>query len=155
MAEQDPDLRYAQLRAAAVAVLDAAAELPDGPEPFGRCLTALHRAVQGGDSPGDWPAQANPARHMVSLFRYEDREKFPIPLDEEAAAIRRDLDADEPLDRRRLAPDGVVVLTELRGMVHRWPAARTRGPAVARRCVRSEPCGQKKKTSVRSIRVWR
>lgn len=117
MLEQDPTLRYSQLRAAAVAVLDAAAELPDYPESLRRCLVALHRAVQGEDSPDNSTPAVDPGRHMVSLLRYEDREKFPITLDQEAVEIRRDLEADQPLDERAQAPDGIVVLTELRGMV--------------------------------------
>lgn len=117
MVEQDLNLRYAQLRAAAIAVFDVGAELLDCPESLRRRLVALHRVIQGDASPAGSTPTVDPSRHMVSLLKYEDREKFPIPLEQEAAEIRRQLDGDQPSDERRPDPDGTVVLTELRGMI--------------------------------------
>ncbi|WP_280420620.1 hypothetical protein [Nocardia carnea] len=56
---------------------------------------------------------ADPARHLVSLYRYEGTGRIPISFDEEAADIRRELAADRPV-RGESQP---VVITELRAMI--------------------------------------
>ncbi|WP_040792118.1 hypothetical protein [Nocardia paucivorans] len=120
MTDVDAAEQLRRLRGAALAVLDRAGEISEHSESLRAALTELHRLATGAaaSDAGVLAAQADPGRHLVSLYRYEGTEKRPIGLDEEAAEIRRELAGDRKPDPFPADTDpNLVVLTELRAMI--------------------------------------
>ncbi|MEU6183194.1 hypothetical protein [Streptomyces coeruleorubidus] len=111
---------YAQLRNAAVRLLDV---LPDSKSPSQPVDDALRylRAVLSGDTPqqpGSENAALDPFEHSLTARRYEGRRAHPISLSQQAVELRRRLDADRGLDERQPGESSRnVVITELRAMI--------------------------------------
>jgi len=103
--------QYEALRAAAMAVLDAATDrdpplvLTYAPNPVGYtpALHALYRAVR--EDGAAWPAPAragwDPARHLMTMADHgTSGPGTPVTLEQRAADVQARLDADRPIDQR-------------------------------------------------------
>ncbi|QIS17791.1 hypothetical protein [Nocardia terpenica] len=110
MSDPDDTVRYARLRDTAIRVLDALGTAEADPETLRNALVDLHLTVD--DSPAVTPfphAPQDPARHLRSRLKYEGDAATPVPLEEEATDLNRQLAADRG--------ERGVRLTELQGMI--------------------------------------
>jgi hypothetical protein len=102
--------RYEALRAAAMAVLDAATDsdpplvLKYAPYPvrYTPTLHALYQALGEDEPAGPEPGQLvrDPARHLLTMADYRtSSEGTPVTLEQRAADLQARLDADRPIDQ--------------------------------------------------------
>ncbi|WP_216588453.1 hypothetical protein [Streptomyces brasiliscabiei] len=111
---------YAQLRGAAIEVLDAMPDRADSSPQFEDALKSL-RAVLAGETPsrsGPEHRPLDPFRHALVARRYTGQRAEPISLPERAVELRRRLEGDRGLeDRPPGEPSRNVAITELRAMI--------------------------------------
>jgi hypothetical protein len=111
---------YAQLRDAAIGVLDAMSALGSPSQPVDVALRNL-RAVLGDDAPrrsGTEHGALDPFEHALAARRYVGPRADPVPLPQRAADLRRRIDADRGLSERQPGePSRNVAITELRAMI--------------------------------------
>ncbi|MET8451634.1 hypothetical protein [Streptomyces sp. NPDC005209] len=111
---------YAQLRAAAIRLLDAMSD-PQNPsrsvEDARRNLDAVLNTGTP-QRPGTEREEPDPFEHSLAARRYTGRRAQPISLSQRAAELRNQLANDRGLEERQPGePSRNVVITELRAMI--------------------------------------
>ncbi|MCQ4043281.1 hypothetical protein ACFOSC_01080 [Streptantibioticus rubrisoli] len=111
---------YAQLRNAAIRLLDAMSDLESPSQQVDAAFQDLRAALSGDTSrrSGTEYGALDPFQHALAARRYAGQRAQPIPLPQRATELRRRLDGDRGLDERQPGePSRNVVITELRAMI--------------------------------------
>lgn len=112
--------QYAQLRSAAIEVLDAMPGAADSSPQFHDALKSLRAALEGETPPRSLPTRSSldPFEHSLVARSYVGQRAEPISLAERAVELRRRLEGDRDLeDRLPGEPSRNVAVTELRAMI--------------------------------------